>query len=284
MLITTARPTVFGLAKRAWSSLFRAAASMALLFVIGYGLMAGLDVAVDRLSTLLAIPSHDAVREMVKSGRRLPWLNLAKAFGMDIAICLLRAIITAPLAVAMHRFILLSERRSIYFVSRLSLRFSLWLVGLQVPAVILLWLILFATQDTALVPILFMILAALLLFLMQTLQLFPGVAVEERSRDISARLETALERAEGMFWLTLVALIVTLLPVQLARLIAVRGFGKLAAHLPLIVPLARAAASLMVGLLGASLVSWLYSYGAHRKGAQQAADRPAPSGTPAGSV
>lgn len=277
MLVTAARPTIFGIAKRAWSSLFQAAPRMALLFLIGYVLMAGLDIAIDRLSALLAIPSRDALMAILKSGRRLPWLGISEAFGKDLLVSLLRALITAPLAVAMHRFILLGETHRFYFVSRLTLRFALWLAGLGLPAIILVWLMLFASQDTTLVPMLTILFIALLLVLMQTLQLFPGVAVEERSADLSARLETALERAEGMFWLTLVALNLTLLPLGLAQAIAVRAFAKLAAHAPLIVPLAKAAEVLMAVVLTASAVSWLYSYSAHKKEAVAAQESRSPA-------
>jgi hypothetical protein len=267
MLVTTTRPTVFGLAKRAWSSLFRAAVPMALLFIIGFALMAGLDIAIQRLTPSLAIPTRDALKEIITNNRRLPWLDVAKAVGLDVVVCILRALITAPLAVAMHRFILLDETRRFYFVSRTTLRFSVWLVLLQVPTAILWWLILFASGATGLVPLLIVLLIALLLFLMQTLQLLPAVATEERSPDTSARLETALERAEGMFWLTLAALFLTFLPVIIVQAIAMRAFTKLATHAPLIVPLARAAAGFIIVVLSASLVSWLYSYGAYKKAA-----------------
>jgi hypothetical protein len=270
MLVTTARPTVLGIARRAWGSLIQAAPRMVLLFVIAYALMAGLDVAVDRLATPLAIPTADAIKDIIKSGRRLPWLGVSQAIGKYALVILLRALIAAPLAVAMHRFILLGETRRLYVPTRISLRFSLWLAALQVPVIIIRWLMLFASQETALVPMLVILLIALLLFLMQTLQLFPGLAVEERSPDVSARLETALERAEGMFWLTLLGLTLTFLPVLLAQAVAVRAFAKLAAQAPLIVPFAQAAAGFMLVVLTAAAMSWLYSYGAHRKNGQQA--------------
>lgn len=270
MLVTTTRPNVFGIAKRAWTSLFQAAARMVLLFAITYALMVGLDVALDRLNHLLAIPSIDTLKEIIKDNRRLPWPGIFKAMALDSAAVLVRALITAPLAVAMHRFILLGEARHFFYLSRLTLRFSLWLIVLQVPLVILSWLILFAGSATGLVPMLVVLLMALALFLMQTLQLFPSVAVDERSRDVSARLETALERSEGMFWLTLVSLVLTLLPVALARALAVKATAKLVSHVPLLVPLGKGTAGFVLLVLLAAAVSWLYSYGAHKRSAQVA--------------
>jgi len=278
MLITTTRPSVFGLAKRAWTSLFQAAVPMALLFLTGFALMAALDIAIQRLIPALHIPTRQALKEIVINDRRLVWLDVGKAVGLDIAVCMVRAVITAPLAVAIHRFILLGEPRHVYFLSRTTLHFSIWLVLLQVPTTILWWLILFASAATGLVPLLYVLLTALLLFLMQTLQLLPAVAVKEPASDTSARLETALERAEGMFWLTLSALVLTFLPLILVQAIAVRAGARLATKLPLIVPLARAGAGFLIVVLCASLVSWLFSYGAHKKNApQQAGPHKSPS-------
>ena len=264
MLITTVRPTALGVALRAWSSLLRAARLMLPLFLITYVLMAGLGIAIDRLSAILSIPSIDALKEIVTAGRRLPWLGVSEAIGKDVVICIVQAVIAAPLAVAMHRFILLGEPHRFYFISRLTIRLARWIFALQVPVLILVWLILFARGATALVPLLFVLLFALLGFLMQTLQLFPAMAVEEPSAGISSRLETALERAEGMFWLALVALVLTFLPIGVVQAVAMRVSVKLVAHAPLIVPLAKAALGIVTVALAAAAVSWLYSYGAHK--------------------
>ena len=268
MLITTARPNVFGIAKGAWVSLFQAFGQMTLLLVITYALMVGLDIAIDRLLHLLKVPTIVALKEITKENRRMPWPGIYTAMTLDFAACLVRAVITAPLAVAMHRFVLLGETRQFFYLSRVTLRFSLWLVGLQLPVVILSWLILFAGASTGLVPILWVLLISLALFLMQTLQLLPAVAVEEASRDVSARLETALERSDGMFWLNLVSLALTVLPVMLARGIAMKAFAKLAEKAPLLVPLGKATLGFVLVVLLAAAVSRLFSYGAHKKRAQ----------------
>jgi hypothetical protein len=204
----------------------------------------------------------------VTAGRRLPWIGISEAIAMDVVVIALRAVIAAPLAVAMHRFILLGETRRFTFATRLTMRFAAWIFLLQIPVMILAWLILFAGPATALVPLLTVVLIALLLFLMQTLQLFPAVAVQEPSETVSARLETALERAEGMFWLALVALFLTFLPIGVVQAVAMRVFAKLPAHAPLIVPLAKAALEVVTVALAAAVVSWLYSYGAHKPKAE----------------
>jgi len=264
MLSTTMRPTSWQIALRAWSSLLRAARLMLPLFLITYVLMAGLGIAIDRLSAILSIPSIDALKEIVTAGRRLPWLGVSEGIGRDVVVCIVQAVIAAPLAVAMHRFILLGETRRFTFATRLTMRFAAWIFLLQIPVMILAWLILFAGPATALVPLLTVVLIALLLFLMQTLQLFPAVAVQEPSETVSARLETALERAEGMFWLALVALVLTFLPIGVVQAVAMRVSVKLVAHAPLVVPLAKAALGVVTVALAAAVVSWLYSYGAHK--------------------
>lgn len=260
MLKTTNRPKFWQIAGRAWTSLFQALRQMAILFLSTYVLLAGLDIAIDRVPTILAIPAHDTLKEAMTAGRRLAATDILKAIGLDIAAAILRAFIVAPLAVAMHRFILLGETRRFFFTSRLTIRFALWFLVLQSPVLLLEWLILFATGATGLVPMLTLLMAALVLFLMQTLQLFPSVAVEEPSQTPSGRIETALERAEQKFWLTLLGIGLTLLPIILAQAIAVKAFAKLAEHARLLPPLSKAAAGLVVISLVAAAVSFLYSY------------------------
>ena len=269
MLVTTVRPKPLGLALRAWSSLLDAVRVTLPLFLIGYLLLAGLDIAVHRLSALAAIPSTDTLKEIIKDNRRLPWLGIWQAIGLDFLTCFLRAIILAPLALAMHRYILLGEVRRFSILPKP--RFALWIFLLQLPVLVLWWLIIFGRGATGLVPLLYVLLIVLSLFLMQTLQLFPGLALEERSRDLSERLETALERSEGLFWLTFIATVLAFLPVAVAQLVAVRVSPKLVAQAPLIVPIAKAGLEWIGVSLLAALASWLFSYGAHKKPASQPA-------------
>ena len=49
MLVTTERPKPWRTAGRAWRGLFAALRRMAPLFIIAYVLMAGLDIAIDRV-------------------------------------------------------------------------------------------------------------------------------------------------------------------------------------------------------------------------------------------
>jgi hypothetical protein len=270
MLITTGRPKLWQTAKHAWASLFQALRQMAPLFLIGFLLMVGLNIAIERLTPVLAIPTRDALKTILTGGRSLPWLDVSKAMGLDFAVWILRAIIAAPMAVAIHRFILLGEVRRLYFPSRLSLTFARWVFVLEIPVIILSWLILFATGSTGLVPLLWLLMFALIVLLISTSQLLPGVAVEEASETFSGRIETALERAENMLWRTLLIFALAFAPVALVQAIAVRAFAKLAEHAPLLVPIGRAAAGFIAVTLSAALISWIYSYTAHRPRADRA--------------
>jgi hypothetical protein len=270
MLITTERPNIWQTAKRAWASLLQALRQMAPLFLIGLLLMVGLNIAIDRLTPVLAIPTRDALKTILTGGRSLPWLDVSKAMAADFAVWMLRAIIAAPLAVAVHRFILLGEVRRFYFLSRLSLRFARWVFVLQIPVIVLSWLILFATGSTGLVPLLWLLMFALVVLVIQTSQLLPGVAVDEPSETFSGRIETALERSENMLWRTCLIFVLAFLPVALVQVIAVRAFAKLAEHAPLLAPVGRAAAGFIAVTLSAALISLIYSYTAHRPRAQPA--------------
>ena len=276
VLTTTERPKFWQTAKSAWRSLFQALRQMAPLFLIGFLLMAGLNIAIERLTPLLAIPTRDALKEILTAGRRLPWLDVSKAIGMDFAVWILRAIIAAPLAVAVHRFILLGEVRRFYFLSRLSLKFARWVFLLEIPVIVLSWLILFATGATGLPSLLWLLMAALIVLLISTSQLLPGVAVEEASETFSGRLETALERAEGMLWRTTLIFVLAFLPVVLVQTAVVRASAKLVESAPLLAPIGRAAAGFIAVTLSAALISWIYSYTAHRP-RQEAQAQKAPS-------
>lgn len=263
MLVTTERPKPWRIAGRAWRGLISALLRMTPLFVIAYVLMAGLDIAIDRVPAMLSIPSREAFRATLTAGRSLHAAELWKAIGLDVASAVLRALIIAPAAVAVHRFILLEGRAR--FAPLVSLRFAAWILALQAPALVLWWLILFASQATGLAPVLSLLLIAYVVVLIQASPLFAAVAVGEPSITVSARLETALERTEHLWLRTAGTLILTLLPVILARAVAQKAFAKLAEHLPLLAPLAKAAAGLVSVTLVAAAVSWLYSYAAHRK-------------------
>lgn len=276
MLVNSERPKLWWTVGLAWRGLFAALPRMALLFIIAYGLLAGLDIAAGRVTALLSIPSHEALAAIVKNNSRLPALGLWKAIGLDLGITALRAVILAPIAVAMHRFVLLGETRHFFFISRLSIRFAAWLWALAIPVVILRWFILLGASATGLVPMLSVLLFAYVIVLIQTLPLFPSVAVEEPAKDVSARLETALERAERMFLLTVGTLVLALLPVIAARAVAARAFVKLAQKAPLIAPLAGGVATIITIALGAVVVSVLYSYSAHRA-ANPPSAQPAPA-------
>src|SRR3954469_12540678 len=110
MLITTERPKPWRIAGRAWRGLFAAVRRMAPLFIIAYVLMAGLDIAIERVPAMLSVPTREAFRTTLTAGRSLHAADLWKAIGLDVAAMLLRALIIAPVAVAMHRFILLEGR------------------------------------------------------------------------------------------------------------------------------------------------------------------------------
>jgi hypothetical protein len=67
-----------------------------------------------------------------------------------------------------------------------------------------------------------------------------------------------------MLWRTCLIFVLAFLPVALVQVIVVRAFAKLAEHAPLLAPVGRAAAGFIAVTLSAALISWIYSYSAHR--------------------
>lgn len=270
MLVTTERPTARQVTARAWQSLFSATRRMAPFFITSFLLLVAVTFLTNRLSHLLPFTPADYARHLVKPAP-VPLGGMLLLLAFTTLSTILGAIILAPVAVVMHRFILLGEARTgIYTITGISLRFAAWAALFRVALQLFQMIQLLRPGMHFLVGLIDIGYWVLVLW---TLLLFPAIAVEEPSSSAGRRLDTALERTKGNFWLTLRAMILTLAPLAL-----VISFVILAPMLKDGINPARdpaqdvarftswpyllwgAASSIALVALGAAAASWLYSY------------------------
>ena len=275
MLITNERPTARQIMARAWQSLLSAMHQMAPFFLTAFLLLVGLSFVTSRLSHLLPFTPIDYARHLVKPGP-IPLSGMLLLLAFTTLSTILSAIILAPIAVVMHRFILLGEvRTGLYTITALSLRFAAWVALFRVTLQLFQMLQLLRPGMHLVVSLINIGYWVLVLW---TLLLFPSIAVDEPSSSTGKRLDTALERAKGSFWLTLRAMFLTLVPLILVMSLFVmvpmfqNGFDG--ARDPA-ADVARfstwpyliwgGVSGVLLVALGAAAASWLYSYAVSRE-------------------
>jgi hypothetical protein len=267
MLLTTERPSGTRTAIRAWQSLFAGLASLWPVFLGCAVVATAWGFAATALGDHLPVPPLAFVTATPPSANGA-WPLL----GLDLLSLAVQALITAPVAVAMHRFILLGETRPRLVAHReVIVRFAIWLLVLRVPFVFPQFARLLAGPERFGAYLVMLGVAILVLWL--TL-LFPAVAVEEPSTGAAGRLETAMDRTAGNFWLLLRAIIIASVPFILLWIVfSVVLIHRVGAGLagnkpalnaivhanPVLMVVGGCVTPLFVGL-GAAVASWIYSY------------------------
>lgn len=259
MLVTAERPTALQIAGRSWRSLFSATRQLSPLFLVCLVLLIALA------SRSQWLPGYQAWLTELSGGR----LNMQRMLFSIALSDIIGLILLAPLAVAVHRFILLGEdRNQLYFFNRTALRFALLLVLFEAAKLFSTYLSLLGTPSavTFLYNVIYGIVAC------WTLLIFPAVALEEK--QAGGLFTTATTRAQGNFWLIFRSLFLTIFLPGLVWGILNFGYNilltrMLRAGIPQ--PVLSACYVLvnngfkiaLVGL-GAAAASHLYSYAAHR--------------------
>ena len=270
MLVTTERPTARQITARAWQSLLSALRQMAPFFLTAFVLLVAVSFGTNQLSHLLPFTPTDYARQLVKPGQ-VPLGGMLALLAFTTITTILSAIILAPVAVAMHRFILLGETRTgLYTITAISLRFAAWVALFRVTLQLFQMIQLLRPGMHVLVSLINIGYWVLVLW---TLLLFPAVAVDEPSSSAAKRLDTALERAKGNFWLTFRAMFLTLVPlvVVMSLVFVVPMFkGGFNPGRDPAADVARfgswpyllwgGASGIVLVALGAAAASWLYSY------------------------
>jgi hypothetical protein len=255
----TQRPSGTEIAKRAWDSTLAGMRAMPALFLAAFFVAILLALALIYLR-----PDH-----LTQSGYLPSPLDLAIA----VANILAWSALTAPVAVAMHRFVLLGQTTTdvLSFAPRHTKLFFLWAVALQ---------LVFDTVQGASGLLfshyfIFLRVLAVIAVLMASVHLamiFPAVAIEDGDDDWQARLAKSWRQMEGNFWLFIRAAIVTFLPMIVLWVIVIivmALFGMMARGIidesfPVLPRLWLSATLAVLAVLsialGAALASWTYAW------------------------
>jgi hypothetical protein len=257
----TQRPTGTEIAKHAWNSTVSGIRAMPALFLAAFFVAIILSLALtfmrpDRLAGFGHFPTLRAVA--IATASILAWSAL-----------------TAPVAVAMHRFVLLGQTTSsvLSFAPRHTKLFFLWAAALQL------------VYDTAqgisglLYPHYFAVfrlvaIVAVVIVSVHLAMIFPAVAIEDGTDDWQARINRSWRQMQGNSWLFIRAGIVTFLPVIIFWLVVIiamlffgfiaRGIMGTAEPFSLLPRLWFSAVLAVVAIfsiaLGAAVASWTYAW------------------------
>ena len=253
----TQRPSGTEIAKRAWDSVLAGMRAMPTLFFAAFFVAILLALALIYLQ--LGHPTRAG---------QFPSLR-------DIAIAVVNILtwsaLTAPVAVAMHRFVLLDQTTNevLSFAPRHTRLFFLWAIALQ---------LVFDTAQGAtgllyshyLVAIRFIAFIAIAMVSVHLAMVFPAVAIEDGRDDWQARISKSWSQMEGSSWLFIRAGIIAFLPVIVLWVIVIivmTLFGLMARGItgesfPLLPRLWLSATLAVIAVLsialGAALASWTY--------------------------
>lgn len=264
MLVTIERPSAARITERAWDSFWQALPWITPLLLVSFALKVGSDFAITGLHEVLNVPTDDALKIIAESGTSLSVAASLPTLGIALIEDILRALIRAPVAVAMHRFILLGEVRRFQALSWLTLRFAAWIFAFEALGTPVNWIL---NLDHS-IPIPATVVVSILgiglsIIAIRILLLYPAVAVGEKNENISSQIEIALHRGDGIFWLTIGSFVLAFLPILAANIlvgILLGEFTKPSTITQIWLDLSNTVAI----ALGAAVASYLYSYAAHR--------------------
>lgn len=208
------------IAKRGWASLAGAIRAMPLLFLVTLILGAALRVAflkVDLLRNAMPAPTLEKLTSAV----------LFTHLGAHLALILAWAAIVVPMAVAIHRYTLLGERRPGFpYRAGHTRNFFYWTAGLLLAFFIarsfslLLMAVTFVQALTAGV-----IEIGIFIIIIQILMIFPALAIGVPAKSAEARIDASFRRMEGNFWLLARTVVLTLLPLLIVAVLLSRAIA-----------------------------------------------------------
>jgi hypothetical protein len=263
----SARPSGWEIASRAWRSVFQAMARMPVLFVSGFVLF-----------LLLEVPALVMVNRVIMGGLP-PWFFYVAVVVRSI----ISALVTAPVAVAVHRWVLLNDFRpgAISWKPPYTRLFFLWALALHLVYIVVTLPTIRMTAEMVrsgitggrpnagallniFLPLLMIVVSAYLALI------FPDVAIGEPSASWVARAKASVARVRGNFWLLVRASILAFLPLIVIQIILTvtlnRGSSQAIFTMALFGPsfvvrtLTGGITDVLTVGLAAATVSWLYSW------------------------
>lgn len=267
----TQRPTGTEIAKRAWNSTISGIRAMPALFLAAFFVAILLSLAL-----LFARPDRAAGFDHFPTLRML---------GVTIVSILVWSALAAPVAVAIHRYVLLDQVTGsvLSFAPRHTKLFFLWAIALRLAysaaqdATGLLYSHYFAVFR-------FVAIIAVAIVSVHMAMIFPAVAIEDGADDWRVRITRSWRQMQGSCWLLIRAGIVAFLPVIVVwagMTIVMVLFGFMARSVigsadtfSVLPRLWLSAVIAMLAVLsialGAALASWTYAWTRNNDQAQSA--------------
>jgi hypothetical protein len=204
------------IAKRGWRSLSAAFRALPLLFIVTLILGAAFGTAVLGIApvkTALTVPKFEDFK----------FATLSAYLGAQILAVLFWSALIAPLAVGVHRFILLNQTR---LASAEIRKLFSWLAGLML-SVLAARAFCLLMASVSFVRTLSEILVAIgaLVIAVQIVLIFPAIAIGVPAASAEKRLDSGFRMAEGNFWLLMRTILLTQLPLVILRI----GLARIAA-------------------------------------------------------
>jgi hypothetical protein len=199
--------------RRAWCSLGAAFRAMPLLFIFTLVLSAALAAAI------LGIAPVKAALTVLKF-EDFSLKTVSTYLGAHVLAVLLWSALVTPLAVAIHRFILLDENRP---VRAEMWNFFCWLAGLLL-AVVAARAFCLLTASVSFVRFLseFLVTIGAMIVAVQIALIFPAIAIGVPAASTEKRLDSGFRMAEGNFWLLMWTILLTQLPLMILRVVLIR--------------------------------------------------------------
>jgi hypothetical protein len=198
---------------RAWRSLGAAFRARPLLFIATLILSAAFGAAIVGIApvkTALTVPKFEDFK----------LLTLSTYLGARILAVLFWAALVAPLAVGIHRFVLLNESR----LARAQVwNFFLWLAALLLAVLgARAFCLLMASVSFVRSLSEFLVGVGALIIAVQIVLIFPAIAIGVPAASAEKRLDSGFRMAEGNFWLLMRTVLLTQLPLMVLRVMLVR--------------------------------------------------------------
>jgi hypothetical protein len=256
------RPSGSGISERAWQSSFRAFRGMPALFVSAVVLSVALEFAI------FYVPQF---RNTVFPPKEMPssWTAGLFLFFIDAVWSAILGAISATVAVAMHRLILLDQLTSgiFSFVPRYTRQFVVWAVALGLASDIVNHLDFIFQKSGVVDAISFLGSVALLIVTFHLAMIFPAVATEVPAENWKARIVKSWNQMRGHCWLLFRATFIAFLPMLILFGVVWWAFGGLQAArqggdlrdttLP-ILAVARGLVQIFSVAVLAAVASWVY--------------------------
>lgn len=127
----------------------------------------------------------------------------------------------APVAVAVHRFVILEETSRGFSILRQTCvrSFAIWTFCVQ----LVLLIVGFITQRGDSGFFHFLGYVALIILFARTLLIFPAIAIDVPSASVADRIEAGLSSSRGLFWSTVIGLVMAVLPLMLTEIAPALG-------------------------------------------------------------